>query len=71
MQIMNLKIVYSNKNMTFRLINVNAKNSDKSSNRCLATWMATKGTDLRWTHWNNDMRNEINPYKFNRWPCRW
>lgn len=61
-----LKIVYSKKNMTFRLINVDAIDSERSSNRCLATWMSPKGKNLTWTYWRNDSISELNPYRYNR-----
>jgi len=63
---MKLVIVYSPLNMVVRLINVDTINSESSSDRDLATWMATKGTNLRWTCWNNKMRSELNPYQYNR-----
>lgn len=52
--------------MTVRLINLDAQNSERSSNRNMSTWSVPHGKDLRWTCWRNDIRNELNPYYFNR-----
>ena len=65
---MKLKIVYSSKNMVFRLINVDAQASVKSSNRVLACWSLKRGSNLRVTYWKNDMISSLNPYKYN-WKC--
>ena len=63
---MKLKIVYSSKNMVFRLINVDAQASEKSSNRVLACWSLERGSNLRVTYWKNDMISTLNPYEYNR-----
>ena len=63
---MKLKIVYSSKNMVFRLINVDAQASEKSSNRVLACWSLKSGSNMRVTYWKNDMISTLNPYKYNR-----
>lgn len=63
---MKLKLVYSPRNMVVRLINVDAKASDKSSNRVLDAWSQKNGTNLRITYWKNDMISSLNPYTYNR-----
>lgn len=63
---MRLIILYSKKNMILRLINIDAQNTEGSSERDLATCAFTKGSDLRWTCWKNQSVNSLNPYKYNR-----
>lgn len=63
---MKLKLVLNRPDRIVRLINVDAVASDKSSNRCMDTWHSPKGTNLRWTTWNNDMISPLNPYRYNR-----
>jgi hypothetical protein len=63
---MKLKLVLNKPNRIVHLLNVDAIASDKSSNRCLASWHAPKGKNLRCTTWNNDMISPVNPYRYNR-----
>lgn len=52
--------------MVVRLVNVDTDNTEKSSDRNLATWMIPEGKNLRWTCWKNYNRSKLNPYYFNR-----
>ena len=64
---MKLKLILSPKNMTVRLINLDAQNSEVGGlERDLDCWCCREGQNLTYTVWNNAFRNEANPYKYNR-----
>lgn len=63
---MKLKLILSPKNMTVRLINVDAQNSNESANRELDFWYSPNGENLRYTVWINKVVNEKNSYIYNR-----
>jgi hypothetical protein len=63
---MKLKLYYSPNNKVFKLVNVDAVDSEKSYERNLDAWSNVNAKDVNITYWKNMQVNRENPFRFNR-----